>query len=200
MISAAVVLTMLCCTGLLAQPPLTITTSGYYLTQVDASGVPTMIQITTVIDLTDGKNPPQPPPPDVVDIDKALVKSVKSWATEAGETMTAQALAAVYSHVRGAVEDDILTVETIWPVLNEASDFAVECSEGTQWKPFRDKLSDHITEARQRGTLQNKVDVLRLALSVQQGLELSADGSDALSLDKLTAIAAKTNEIIDANR
>ena len=52
-------------------------------------------------------------------------------------------------------------------------------------------------EAKQRGQLSTPQQVAKVLLSVQQGVELSADGSVALGLDKLVTIAQRTNEAID---
>lgn len=196
----AVTLAVLWCVGAVAQPPLTITSGGYFITQVDAAGIPTMVQITTVIDMTGG-NTPLPPGGDKPDVDAVLVKQVQGWADVADEPQTAQAIAAVYSHVRGAVEDGLLNGTTVWPALKTATDVAIETTEGTEvWTVFRDSLSSVVTEGRQRGTLQTPADIARMLRSVQHGLELSADGSDAVSLDKLVAIAAKVNEAIDGQK
>jgi len=197
--SAAVVLSLIACVGSLAQPPLTITSSGYYLTQLDANGVPSLVQITTVIDMTGGTDTPTPP--DQGDVDPALVKDIKAWADATEEPQAAQAIAAVYSHVRGAVDDGTLDPVTVWPALKDATDSAIMVVDGAAaWSDFREKLSAVVTEGRQRGTLQSPAAISRMARSVQQGLELSADGSDALSLDDLVVIAAKTNEAIDEHK
>jgi hypothetical protein len=184
----------------MGQPPLTITSSGYYITEINADGVPKLVKITVVVDLTGG-NAPAPNPPDVADIDTAVVKQVKEWSETVNDPQGAQAIAAVYSHIKGAVDDTLLDVVSVWPALKDATDNAITIVDSTEkWKTFRDQLSALVTEGRQRGTLQNKKAVSVFLRSVQQGLELSADGSNALSLDTLTAIATKTNEAIDANK
>lgn len=181
-----------------SQPPLTITSSGYYLTEVDSNGVPSLVQITTVIDMTGGDSPT---PPDEGEVDAAIVKQVRKWADAVDDPQSAQAIAAVYSHVRGAVDEAILDSTTVWPALKDSTDSAIELVEGVKsWKPFRDELSAVVTEGRQRGTLQSPSAISRMARSVQHGLELSADGSDALPLDVLTKVAAKTNEAIDEHK
>lgn len=187
-----------------AQPPLTITSSGYFLTILDDEGTPSFVRLESVTDLTSGQPPtetPIPPiTPDVPVLDPVLVKDVQAWAESIGDPLTAQAIAAVYAHLRGATDDELVSVSAIWSVLKTATDSAVVVvGGGKDWSPFRDKLSDIVTEGNQRGSLSSKADILRLMLSVQQGLELSADGSVALSMDKLVMIAKKTNEAIDAN-
>jgi hypothetical protein len=187
----------------LAQPPLTITSSGYFLTVLDDDGTPSFVRLESITDLTSGQPPtetPIPPTtPDGPDLDPVLVKDVQAWAESIGDPLTAQAIAAVYAHLRGATEDELVSTSAIWSTLKTATDSAVGIVAGKDWKPFRDKLSDLVTEGNQRGSLSSKADILRFMLSVQQGLELSADGSIALSMDKLVMIAKKTNEAIDAN-
>lgn len=198
--AAAVVLVALWCLGAVAQPPLTITQSGYYLTQLDADGVPTLVQITTVVDLTGGSTPDAPEPP-APDVDAKIVKQVQGWAGTVSNPQGAQAIAAVYSHVRGAVEDGLLDETSVWVALKAATDYAINATEGgDSWDNFREHLSALVTEGRQRGTLQSSDEIARMMRSAQQGLELSADGSEAISLDLLVKIAAKTNEAIDASK
>lgn len=180
-----------------AQPPLTITDAGYFITVVGDDGVPRLVQITTIVDLRGGGDTPSPPDKKP-DVDAELVKQVKSWAGSVEDPQTAQAIAAVYSHVRGAVADGKLATAGSWDVLKQATDCAIAVvGSDADWQPFRDELSAVITEGKQRGTLSGKPEIVRLLRSVQAGLELSADGSDALALDKLAEIARKTNEAID---
>ena len=197
LVAAVFVLTTLFCVGLFAQPPLLITTSGYYYTELDASGVPSLVEITTVVDLRDGVPPTTPTTP----VDTALANQVKTWSDTANDPQGAQAIAAVYSHIRGAVNDGILDEVTVWQALKLSTDSAIEImGSDSKWKDFRSQLSALVTEGRQRGTLQTPEPISRMIRSVQHGLELSADGSNALTLDILTSIAAKTNEAIDATK
>ena len=194
---------LLFATSALAQPPMTITPSGYYVTVLDASGVPTLVKLTVIVDLTGGTTPdsPTPPTPPSDSVDLEVVKQVKAWADAVADPQGAQGIAAVYSHVKGAVDDDTLSTTTAWGVLSQATDAAIIVTDsGAKWKAFREKLSAIITEGTQRGTLQSKASIALLMRSVQQGLELSADGSDALSLDLLTRIAMRTNEAIDERK
>jgi len=194
---------ILLASSVFAQPPLTITSNGYYITVLGADGVPSLVKLTVVVDLTGGTKPdtPKTPEPPEDNVDLEVVKQIKAWADAVADPQGAQGIAAVYSHAKGAVDDDTLNTTTIWPVLNQATDAAVIVMDGgTKWKEFRGKLSALITEGRQRGTLQSKASVALLTRSVQQGLELSADGSNALSLDLLTRIAMRTNEAIDEHK
>lgn len=180
----------------MGQPPLTITEAGYFLTVVDDDGTPSHIKLTTIIDMRGGDNPT---PPDQPEFDLELVKKVEAWAKANKDPLSAQALAAVYSQVRSAFEDGILDQTTIWPALKGATESALPIVDsGTDWKPFRDQLTAVLTERTQRGTLQTKPEINLLLISTQQGLELSADGSDAIGLDAMVQIAKVTNEAIDA--
>lgn len=194
---AAWLLVALGAVGAIAQPPLTITPSGYYLTQIDADGVPSLVQITTVIDLTGGGDS-TPKPPDGK-IDPEFVKQVREWSADIDEPQTAQAIAWVYLQVGDALVDGQLNETTVWLALKAATDSSIQIvSSGADWKVFRDRLSEFITRSRQRGTLQNAQSIRRVLASAQHGLELSADGSDALTMAQTAAITTATNEAIDA--
>lgn len=194
---------------IIAAPPLTITDTGYYLTILDSSGAPSLVKIDTIVDLTLGDAPAPKPPPDAPptdppapvppDLDIATVKGVQAWATEIADPSGSQAVAAVYSHVRGAFADGLLTESSVWSALKTATDDALTIvSPDTNWAPFRKQLSALITLDRQRGTLTSKSEINRLLASTKQGLDMSADGSPMLSDEDLVAIAIKTNEAIDA--
>ncbi len=194
-----------------ATPPLTITDSGFYLTYVDPDGVPSLAKIDTVVDLTLADAPAPEPPPVVPDdpdpppaqtptqLDISVVKDVQAWATAIDDPQGSQAVAAVYDHVKGAFNDGLLTDANVWIVLKKATDDALTItSAGKSWATFRTKLSSLITEGRQRGTLASKSQVTRMLASAKQGLDMSADGTAALTDAQLVAIAVKTNEAIDA--
>lgn len=181
-----------------ASPPLTITEAGYFLTTVDDNGNPQYVKLTTIIDLT-GDN--QPPGDDVPDIDLEVSNLSKAWADEIEDPIAAQAMAAVYSHVRGAYEDDILHSGNIWPTLAAATDKALPVVEAKpEWSKFRSKLTAYMTERKQKGGLQSDAQIRRLLLSVQHGLELSADKSTAIGLNEMAEIARLVNEVIDATK
>lgn len=181
------------------QPPLTITEAGYFITTLDAEGKPVYTELTTVIDLTGGNAPS--PPGDEPKFDMELVKLSQEWAKEVGDPKSAQALAAIYSQVRAALEDEVLSKGNIWPTLGKATDKGLAVVDSVEkWKPFRAKLTALMTERSQRGTLSTPQQINTLLLSVQQGLEQSADGSDALGVDVLVQIAKCVNEVIDETK
>lgn len=179
-----------------ADSPLTITSSGYFLTVVDESGVPQYTKIETVIDLTGGEKPGTDEPSEPT-VDVEIVEKVKAWALTVDDPQSAQAIAAVYAHIRGAVADDTLNTQTVWPPLKQATDSALALLGGKDWTEFRTKLTGVFTESQQRGQLGNSKQVERMLLSVQHGVELAADGSTALTMDQVVEIARRTNTAID---
>jgi len=204
------------CFPAFADRPLTITPGGYWLTYIDGNGVPSFVKVDNVLDLRSSEQPKppveepkpdavpdtpvEPKPPVVPDFDLTLVKDSQAWAESIGDTDTSQAISAVYAHVGGAFEDGLVKPESIWQVLRVATNDAIKIADGKKdWKPFRDKLSDIVTLGLQQGTLADKKAVMRLINSVRQGLDQSADGSTAITIDKLIRIAASTNGAIDAN-
>lgn len=196
-------LVLFCVASMLnATPPLTITDSGYYVTELNADGVPSLVAIGTIVDLRTGDTPkpPDETPPDDPEprVNVQVVKDVQGWAETADNPQASQAIAAVYSHVRGALEDDTISPLIVWQVLKDATDAALEATGAGSLADVRTKMSDLITEGRQKGDIESKESIDVLLLSIQHGLELSADGSVALTMDELTRIARKTNEAIDA--
>lgn len=180
------------------QPPLTITPSGYYITQLNADGTPSLVQITAVIDLTGGSDVPGPPTGNPK-VDAELVKQVQLLAEKVSDPQSAQAIAWVYLQVHDALGSDLLNPTSVWIALKQATDSAIEVVGGSaDWTGFRNALSDKITVSRQRGTMQSPEAIALMLRSVQHGLELSADGSEALTMAQTAAISVKTNEAIDA--
>lgn len=178
-----------------AQPPLTITQAGYYITVVDAEGVPSLVQLLTVVDLRDGGEPDDPE--DKPDLHADLVRRVEEWAKRSVDPMGAQAIAAVYSHLRLALKDGILNTDNVWIASRLATDSSLSIVAAKDWTAFRRSVSDEISTRKSQGTMANSREVQRVMHSIQHGLELSADGSTALSMDQLVRIASATNEAID---
>lgn len=177
--------------------PLIITNSGYFLTTVDAEGTPTYVKLTTVIDLT-GDNIPEPPDPDEPKVDLEIVRKVQGWAKAVDDPQSAQAIAMVYSHIRGALEDATLTDTTVWVALQKAMVSALSLIDSRKdWTEWRSQVTEVLTEAKQRGQLQSSQQIELMLLSIQHGVELAADGSTALSMDQLVELARRTNDAID---
>lgn len=194
----SVVLLAIHCSAAFSQDVLTITSSGYYLTVVDASGTPQYTKIETIVDLSGGETPAPDDPSSDSKVDLELVAKTKLWATAIADPQSAQAIAAVYAHIRGAMSDGTLAPKNAIAPLKQATDSALEViGSGKDWSSFRDKLTAEFTEASQRGNLNTEKQVALVLLSVQHGVELSADGSAAISLDKIVEIARRTNLAID---
>lgn len=180
-----------------SESPLTITPAGYFLTVIDASGNPQYVEIKTVIDLTASKLP-GPNVPDEPAVDMELVAKVKAWAIVVDDPQSAQAIAAVYAHIRGALVDGTLTADSVWSPLKKATDSGLSViKEGKDWSVFRDQITAEFTDAKQRGKLSDVKSIGRVLLSVQHGVELAADGSTALTMDQMVEIARRTNTAID---
>lgn len=180
--------------------PLTITPSGYYLTVIDASGIPQYAKIETIIDLTGGEQPgpEEPNVPDEPAVYMELVAKVKAWALVVDDPQSAQAIAAVYSHIRGALADGTLTPESVWTPLKQATDSGLaSIKQGKDWSEFRAHITEVFTDAKQRGKLSDAKSIERVLLSIQHGAELAADGSTALTMDQMVEIARSTNTAID---
>lgn len=193
-----VIAILVCFSGIaIASDNLTITSSGYYLTHIDADGVPSYYRIETVIDLR-GDSSPTPDEPDQPQVDVVLVSKVKAWAADVGDPQSAQAISAVYAHVRGALSDGTLTPANVFGPLKQATDSALGViTEVKDWSVFRGKVTEQFTEAQQRGRLSDAKQIAVVLLSVQQGVELAADGSTALTMDQMVEIARRTNLAID---
>lgn len=181
--------------------PLTITPSGYFLTVVDDSGNPQYVEIKTIIDLA-GTSQPEPKAPDEPTdepaVDMELVSKVKTWAIAVDDPQSAQSIAAVYAHIRGALADGTLTADSVWDPLKKATDSGLDViKSGKDWSGFREQMTAVFTDAKQRGKLSDAKSICRILLSVQHGAELAADGSTALTMDQMVEIARRTNTAID---
>lgn len=143
-------------------------------------------------DNPDPPNPPDPPPPlDVVQV----------WAQATNDPLTAQGIASVYRQVREALECGRLDATTTWQVLGPATDGAIQIvGTGANWTSFRQNVSDLLATAAQQGKLDTPDEIGRQLYRIQQGLELSADGTVALAAAKTALILKQTNEVIDARR
>jgi hypothetical protein len=173
--------------------PLTITESGYFLTEIGDDGVPVYVKIPVVVDLTEASQER----PEAPEIDKELVDRIKVLATKIDDPASAQAIAAVYAHIRGAVADGTLSSETMWGPLKGATDSALALIGGKDWTEWRDGVTAIFTLAKQRGQLNDAKQIDRMLMSIQAGVELAADGSTAISMDKTIEIARRTNTAID---
>jgi len=185
-----------------ADETLTITKSGYYLTVQDSKGVPTYVQIKTVVDLRDNHDktpdtPTTPVPPTDPLVYPDLVDQIKEWSSTIDDPQSAQAIASTYAHVYGALNDNTLSPENVWVPLKQSTDSALGVIvDSKDWSDFRIKLTKIFTEAQQRGRLTTAEQIKKMLLTVQKGLESSAVNTE-LSMDQIVEIARRTNLAID---
>lgn len=185
-------------TGLLAgPPPLTITDSGYYITQLDDAGRPSLVRLETVVDLRTGTTPETPdpdtdPPADLSPPPKGISADVAEWSSDVGDPQAAQEYALVFETVRDGVSDGLVTSDTLFPTLRKAADSVVD----DRWDTLRRKLGDHLTEQLQNGDLGTKTQIANTLELIRYGLAYSARGSQSISGEKALAVVAKVNSII----
>lgn len=210
MLRLLTVLLILGTTTLFADSPLTITDNGYYLTVVDSSGIPALSQIEVVVDLRTGTTPipptfsppeiePAPPirPPVVPVLDLARVEEVRKL-TPANDPMTAQAIAFVYAQVAVALHNDRFPSNQVWDKVRVATEQTLLVIEGEQdWSFFRGKMSSIITEAVQRGTLNDRESITKFLWSSQRGIESAIGDVVAIEMPLQAAIALTVLDVIE---
>lgn len=189
----------------MGQPPLTITDAGYFLTVIDEDGKPSLIQTTTIIDLRSTVPPlPENPRVDIPitpttpSVNLELAKEIEVLVRSLNDPQASQAIAVVYSHIKGALSDNTLNTTNVWPALRAGTDKAINVTNGKDWSKFRSRVSELATIGMQQGKLDDNKELVNFLASTQHGLELAADGSESLTIDKLVSIAATTNAAIDA--
>jgi hypothetical protein len=153
------------------------------------------------VDLRGGSPGPTPDTPEQPRPDNALTVEIRDLAKTVADGSGAQALALVYTQSSEAVADGLGPVATSLEAVRKASDNALGLV-GTagKWDAFRSRLSTIATERTQRGelvTAQQMGDWLR---AIAIGLELAADGSEALDFSVIIGVAAGTNKAIDEAR
>lgn len=162
----------------IAQPPLVITEAGYFITILDGSGRPEMVQCKTVIDLR-GKQPPVVPDtptspkvdipitPPTPTVDLSLAKEVQSLVKSLSDPQASQAVAVVYSHIKGAVADDTLDGLTLWPALRAGTDKAIAVTNSkADWAKFRTHISKLATVGVQQGKLDDNRELVDFLASI----------------------------------
>lgn len=191
-------LTLLFCTPLLAEnPSIIITDNGYFLL-ILKDGVPEVQTPFKVIDTREGDTPPSSPGNPGVSPDPELTKKVKAWAVEVSDTDSAQGLALIYRHTEESLRAGTLNVNTAIETQREATDKYLEKQEKSEeWKFFRDNLSNELSTRMARGNITPKT-LGEFFIATAFGLELAADGSEALSMTALLEIVSITNTIIDS--
>ena len=184
-------------------PALVITSGGYQLLTTGDGGFATLQPVDRIIDLRGNGDPDEPdapdPEPDTPDLE--LTRKAKGWAESIGDPQTAQAMELVYLQVADVVKKGDLTLETGPTAVRMGTDIVLSRAGKTeQWKPFRDAAGDELTERLQRGSINSPATLESFLRAVAMGLQLSADGSDAVPTAKMLQIAIEVNQAIDGAR
>jgi hypothetical protein len=195
---AALAIAILSLGVLAASPPvLVITQGGFFYLEVGSDGVPVSTPVPSVIDLRgdgDGKPPADPPPPPV---DTALVRQVRDLAKAVADPAGSQALALVYTQTSGAVADGVVPVASSLDAVRKASDAALALVvTAKNWDAFRSEISTLASNRVQRGELATPKQMADFLKAIASGLELSADGSQALDFAVVIGIATATNNAL----
>jgi hypothetical protein len=189
-----------CGISLASQPVLVITSSGYFYLDTDSSGSPISVPVSKIVDLRSGSDPDGPdvpaPQPDTPDIE--LTRLAKGWAESVVDPQGSQAMELVYLQIADAIKAGHLNVDTAPTALVAASDSVLgTLSKADAWKPFRKSAGDELTERRQRGKVDSAASMESFLRAVAMGLQMSADGSDAITLSETLQIVTATNKAID---
>lgn len=181
----------------IATPPvLVITPGGYFYLEVGNDGVPVSTPVDRIVDLRGGDNPPpvDPPPPPV---DAALVRQIRDLAKAVADPAGSQALALVYTQSSGAVADGLIPVASSLDAVRVASDKALALVvTAKDWGSFRSEISTLAANRIQRGELTTPKQMADFLQAISSGLELSADGSQALDFSVVIGIATATNNAL----
>ena len=189
---ALLVFAFACGITLASQPVLVITPAGFFYLEAGAAGVPVNVPVKTIVDLrggTPGPTPDQPPQPD-----NALSLEVRDLAKVVADPAGAQALALVYTQSGEAVADGVVPVASVLEAVRKASDNALGLTASAgKWDAFRGELTTIVTERVQKGELTTPQQMGDFLRAVAIGLELAADGSQALDFGVVIGIATGTN-------
>jgi hypothetical protein len=184
---------------LAASPPvLIVTQGGFFYLEVGSDGIPVSTPVPTIIDLRgDGDGAPPTDPPTPPPVDTALVRQVRDLARAVGDPAGSQALALVYTQASGAVADGVVPVESSLDAVRKASDAALALVvTAKDWGEFRSEISTLASNRIQRGELSTPKQMADFLKAIASGLELSADGSQALDFAVVIGIATATNNAL----
>jgi hypothetical protein len=188
-----------CGVALASQPVLVITPAGYFYLETGEDGSPISVPVDRIVDLRGGSpgDPDTPAPePDTPDIE--LTRLAKGWAESVDDPQGSQAMELVYLQIADAIKAGHLTIDTAPAALAAASDTVLATlGKADAWKPFRASAGDELTERRQRGKVDSAASMETFLRAVAMGLQLSADGSDAITLSETLQIVTATNKAID---
>lgn len=178
------------------QPVLVITPTGYFYLEAGKDGVPVSIPVEKIVDLRDGPRGPSPGP-DAPRPDNALSVQIRDLAKTIGDPLGAQALALVYTQSGEAVAGGLVPVAAALEAVRKASDNALGLT-GTavKWDPFRVGLSTIATERTQKGELATAQQMGDFLKAIAIGLELAADGSQALDFSVIIGVSTGTNSAL----
>ena len=123
-----------------------------------------------------GAPPTDPDGPDPEPDDDDLVNDVNDWAGEVGSPLDSQKWAMIFKLVRDAFSDGEIGFDDIFEIISVLADEFF----GDDWSPFRSRLTDWTTRARQDGRIGQRVSTMNFLARVRRGLELSATGSNSL--------------------
>jgi hypothetical protein len=187
------VFAFVCGLSLASQPVLVITPTGFFYLETAADGVPVSVPVERVVDLRSGSPDPAPGPTEPRP-DNALSVQIRDLAKAIGDPAGAQALALVYTQSGEAVTDGLVPVTASLDAVRKASDNALGLTgSATKWDPFRAQLSTIATERTQRGELSTPQQMGDFLKAVAIGLELAADGSQALDFSVIIGVSTGTN-------
>lgn len=200
--AAAAALGLVASLALCSPPAVIITEGGYFLLTQDSDGIPSIDRVRQVIDIRGGDSPdpdgPDAPDPDPDTPDLELTRKARGWAAAVGDPPTAQALALVYLQVTESLEAGNLNIETAPVAVSLATDAVLGSMNAVEkWKPFRDAASDELTLRRQNESITTAAHLVGFLKAVAAGLELAADGSEAIGFSTVIGVAEKVNQSID---
>lgn len=177
-----------------SQPVLVITPSGFFYLETGENGVPVSVPVAKIVDLRGGSPGPAPDAPDQPQPDNALTVEIRDLAKAVADGAGAQAMALVYTQSSEAVADGLVPVATSLEAVRKASDNALGLvGTAIKWDAFRNRLSTIATERTQRGELATPKQMADFLKSIAIGLELAADGSNALDFSVIIQVSTGTN-------
>ena len=185
------VFAFVCGIAVASQPVLVITPAGFFYLEAGADGVPINVPVKTIVDLRGGTPPAGPTEPQP---DNALSVQIRDLAKAVADPAGAQALALVYTQSGEAVADGVVPVAAVLEAVRKASDNALGLTASAgKWDAFRSELTTIVTERVQRGELASPQQMGDFLKAVAIGLELAADGSQALDFSIIIGVATGTN-------
>lgn len=197
---ALLVFAFVCGLSLASQPVLVITPTGFFYLETGDDGAPVSVPVAKIVDLRGGSPGPTPGPtpgPNEPRPDNALSVQIRDLAKAIGDPAGAQALALVYTQSGEAVTDGLVPVVGSLDAVRKASDNALALTATLfKWDPFRSSLSTIATERTQRGELATPQQMGDFLKAVAIGLELAADGSQALDFSVIIGVSTGTNNAL----